>query len=118
MKPKHLTAFFLLTAMLFLTSCDSIGLLSEKNSWLVEEIESLGDFFKVYVVLQLSILIIGVLLGFVLGGAGFMISLVLHFIWIVNYREYGFFIVLLLFGLFAIVSFLVSTISVFRKHKF
>lgn len=113
-----LTSIGVVTITLLLTSCKSVGLLSNKNSWLPDGIEGVADFFKVYFVLQLSILLIGILLGFFLGRAGYIVSLVLHFIWIVSYRDYGFFIVLLLFGLFSIISFLISSLSVFRKREF
>lgn len=114
----QLTSIFLVITTILFTSCNSIGLLSEKNSWLPDDIEGVGDFFKVYFVLQLSILLIGILLGFFLGRAGYVVSLILHFIWIVSYREYGFFVVLLLFGLFSIVSVLISTLSIFRKRDY
>lgn len=100
--PALLTLFFLLT-----TSCSTnIGLMSEKNSWLVHEMDGLGDFLQVYFVLQLSILLIALILGIFLGKAGQIISLVMHFIWIISYRDYGFITVLLLFSLFSLVSFL------------
>lgn len=94
--------------LLMLTSCSSVGLLSEKNSWLPHEIDGVGDFFGVYVVLQISILLISLLLSIIFGRAGYIISLISHFIWIVSYRDYGFWSVLLLFGLFSIVSFIIN----------
>lgn len=102
----------LLSLSLMLTnSCSSnIGLMSEKNSWLVREMDGPGDFLQVYIVLQLSILLIAIVLGFFLGKAGQIISLVMHFIWIVSFRDYGFLTVLLLFSLFSIVSFLYNLI--------
>jgi hypothetical protein len=113
-----LTSIVLVVATMLLSSCNSIGLLSEKNSWLLDDIDSFGDFIKVYFVLQLSIILIGVFLGFFLGKGGYIVALILHFIWIVSYRDYGFFIVLLLFGLFSIISFLISTLNIFRRNKY
>ena len=101
---------FILLSVLLFNSCSNIGLLDNKNSWLVQDITSVVDFFKVYLVLQLSIFLVSLLLGFFLGGLGDIISLVIHFIWIVSQRDYGFFNVLLLFGIFSIFSFLMSLI--------
>lgn len=95
-------------SLLLLTSCSKVGLLSEDNSWLIQNINSIGDFFKVYLIVQLSIVIIGVLLSFLLGRLGYVISLVIHFIWIIAERDYGFFKVLMLFGLFSLISFVFS----------
>ncbi|UMB52619.1 hypothetical protein MKD41_09745 [Lutibacter sp. A64] len=97
--------------LLLLTSCSEVGLLSEKNSWIVNDISSIEDFFKVYVVLQVSIIIVGVILSLLLSKLGSIISLIIHFIWIVYERDYGFLNVLLLFGLFTIVSFLIRMIK-------
>ena len=105
-----------LVPILLLTSCSEIGLLSENNSWIVNNINSVGDFFKVYFVLQVSIIIVGVILGIFLGDLGNMISLVFHFIWIVSARDYGFFIVLLLFGFFTLVTFLIKLLKVKREE--
>lgn len=119
MKQKALlTSIVLIVALMIFTSCNSIGLLSEKNSWLPNYIDSFGDFFKVYFMLQLSIILIGVLLGFFIGKGGYIVSLTLHFIWIVSFRDYGFSLVLLLFGLFSIISFLISTLNIFRKREY
>jgi len=102
---KLSSVFFVL---LTLSSCSSVGLLSEKNSWLPHDIESVGDFFGVYFVLQISIIIVSLILVFFFGKGGYIISLIAHFIWIVSYRDYGFWLVLLLFGLFSIVSFIIN----------
>jgi hypothetical protein len=105
MSKRNLNPLFcLLLTTLLLTSCKSIGLLSDKNSWLPDDIESFGDFFGIYFVLQISILLTSILLGLILGKGGYIVSLVLHFIWIVSYRDYGFFMVLLLFGLFSVIQ--------------
>ena len=95
-----LTSFLIL---ILLSSCSEIGLLSEKNSYVVEDITDFSTFISVYIVLQISILLISLLLSLVFGKAGGDLSLLLHFIWVVNYRDYGFFIVLLLFGAFTII---------------
>lgn len=95
---------------LLITSCSEVGLLSDKNSWIVNNISSVGDFFKVYIILQISIIITGLILGIFLGKLGYIISLVIHFIWIISARDYGFLNVILLFGLFTIVSFLFNLI--------
>ena len=50
-------SFFLL---LTLTSCSSIGLLDDEITY--KEINGFGDFFKVYLILQISIIIIAVIL--------------------------------------------------------
>lgn len=100
------STIFVIFFSLVLTSCDSIGLLSEKNSWIVNDINGFGDFIKVYVALQISIIIVAIIIGLFLGKAGYYISLIIHFIWIISSRDYGFFNVLLLFGLFTILSFL------------
>lgn len=107
----------LVLALLF-TSCSSFGLLDEKNSWILEDIDSIGDFFQVYLVFQLSIIIAGVILGLIVGRAGYLISVIIHFIWIVVYRDYGFFTVLLLFGLLTLLRFIFSTFrNINRKEQ-
>ncbi|GGZ92181.1 hypothetical protein [Algibacter mikhailovii] len=109
---------FFLAPILFLTSCSEIGLLSEKNSWIVNNIDSVGVFLKVYFVLQISIIIVSLILGIFLGRLGYLISLVIHFIWIVSARDYGFFKVLLLFGLFTIVSFLINLLKAGNRQSY
>jgi hypothetical protein len=106
-----------LFAILFLTSCNSVGLMSEKNSWLPHEIEGIGDFFSAYITIQLSILIVSILLSFILGQGAYIVVLILHFIWIVTYRDYGFFIVLLLFGLFSVISFVINSLNLFSRNN-
>lgn len=119
MKNIYKTFFFSFIITIFLsallTSCSTIGLLGEKNSWLVQNINSVGDFFKVYVILQISILLISLALSILLSKLGYIIALILHFIWIVTYRDYGFFKVLLLFGLFTIISMILS--NIFGKRR-
>ena len=109
---------FFLAPILLLTSCSEIGLLSEKNSWIVNNIDSVGDFLKVYFVLQISIILVSLILGILLGRLGYIISLVIHFIWIVSARDYGFFKVLLLFGLFTIVSYLINLLKAGNRKKY
>jgi len=97
--------------LIIFSGCKSIGLLSEDNAWLPKEIESIGTFFKIYIILQISIIIIGLVFGLILGNAGYIISLIIHFIWIVTYRDYGFWKVLFLFRMFSIISFIFNTFS-------
>ena len=105
--------FFSLLALLFLSSCSSVGLIDESE--LPLKITSTGGFLKVYLLLQLSILFVSVILSFFLSRLGYIIALLLHFILIVKYRDYGFWIVLLLFSLFTIISILVNFLISFLK---
>lgn len=102
-------------ALLSLTSCSRIGLLSDDNSWLPFEINTVGEFFMVYIVLQISIFLISLLLGLLFGKVGYAISLLLHLIWIVVFRDYGFFKVLLLFVLFSILLNVFNKIKIFNR---
>lgn len=117
-KENLLPICYVLFAILFLTSCSSIGLMSEENSWLPHEIEGVGDFFNIYIAIQVSVLIISILLSFIIFKLGYIVALILHFIWIVTYRDYGFFIVLLLFGLFSIVSFVIDSLNLFKRNNY
>ncbi len=99
---------------LLLTSCSSVGLLDDNIPY---TINSVGQFLKLYLVLQISILIVGLLLSLFLGKLGYIISLLLHFIWIVSQRDYGFFKVFLLFGLFSIISFVISKYKDLKRIK-
>lgn len=103
-------SYFAMVLIIF-SGCKSVGLLSEDNAWLPKEIESIGTFFKIYIILQISIIIIGLIFGSFLGNAGYIISLIIHFIWIVTYRDYGFWKVLFLFGMFSIISLIFSAFS-------
>lgn len=108
--------FLILVINLLMHSCSSIGLLDEKNSWLLEEINSIGDFIKVYIVLQISIFLVSLILSLILRDLGVFISIIIHLVWIINYRDYGFFIVLLLFGLFAIISHFIMLLIINRNN--
>lgn len=99
-----------------ITGCSNVGLLSDRNRRVLDEISDVGDFFKVYFILQLSIIFVGLLLMFIFGRAGYYISLIAHFIWIISFRDYGFFIVLLLFSFFSIVSFLFNLLIGRRRR--
>lgn len=114
---KNWSIMLLSLFSLIVISCDSVGLLSEKNSWIVDDINNFGDFIKVYIVLQISIIIVAIIFGFLLGKAGYYISLIIHFIWIVSSREYGFLIVILLFSLFTIISFIYNLIRFGAKKN-
>ena len=89
--------FIIPLCLMLLSSCSRFGFLGNKSKYTPIEIESFGDFFSLYLILQLSILFIGVLIAIPLGKDASNISTLLHFIWIVSYRDYGFFIVLGLF---------------------
>jgi hypothetical protein len=109
--------FIFLFLILLFTSCKDVGLLSEKNSWVLDNIETIGDFFTVYLILQVSIIIVGVLLSFLLGKLGFVISLIAHFIWIVLARDYGYLNLILLFGLFSIISTVLNVAISLLRHR-
>ena len=102
--------FILPLCLTLLSSCSNIGLLSNKSKYLPTEIESFGDFFQVFLILQLSILLIGLLVGIFLGNGASNIVTLLHLIWIVSYRDYGFLIVL---GLFVFLQIIFMTVSAF-----
>lgn len=106
-----------LIIILLLTSCSEVGLMSEKNSYLVEEITDFSSFISVYIVLQISILLTAFLLMFIFDAAGYGISILLHFIWVVSYRDYGFLVVLLLFFGFSLVMFLVNFLLVSNQAR-
>jgi len=106
--------------LLLLSSCDEVGLLSDKNKYLVDVITNPSSFFGVLITLQLSILLTGVLLGLFIGKGGYSISQLIHFVWIIAYRDYGFWNVLLLFIVFTVVNLLyrfVSTLIKANKYK-
>jgi hypothetical protein len=111
-KSHLLLSSILVFCTTFLTSCSEVGLMSNKNRYLPHDIDGLGEFFQVFIVLQISMLFVALLLSFFIGGAGGYISGILHFIWIVSYRDYGFLTVLFLFGLLQLVlMFLLPLIS-------
>jgi hypothetical protein len=101
---NHLFLGFILTfCTTILTSCSEVGLMSNKNKYLPHDIDGFGEFFQVFIVLQLSMLLVGLLLSIFFGNGGGYFSGVLHFIWIVSYRDYGFFTVLALFAFLQLV---------------
>ena len=59
-----------------LQSCSSIGLMDKGTPM---QINDFGDFFSMYIVLQISILLIAIILSLFLGDIGYIISLLLHF---------------------------------------
>lgn len=95
--------FILTFCTTILSSCSEVGLMSNKNKYLPHDIDGFGEFFQVFLVLQLSMLLVALLLSIFFGEGGGFISGILHFIWIVSFRDYGFFIVLTLFALLQIV---------------
>lgn len=112
--------FFLLTvsSILVLSSCSSIGLLSENSSLFPQEINDFSDFIGVWFYLQISIILVGLLVGIFLGETASNISTLLHFIWIVSYRDYGFWTV---FGLMIFLQVILMLavpflIGIFRKE--
>ncbi len=110
---KFRNVFLLIASMFLLTSCSSIMLVGDDT---LQSIESIGDFFKVYFILQLSIYICTLIFTFIpLGGR--ITSIIIHFIWVVSERDYGFFKVMLLFGLFTIGNFVVNLIEAIFKAK-
>ena len=111
---KFRNVFLLIASMFLLTSCSSMILLGDDT---LQSIESIGDFFKVYLMLQLSILICSLILSFFLGDLGGIISLIAHFIWVVSERDYGLFMVLLLFGFSSIVMILIKFAVLYFKSK-
>jgi hypothetical protein len=118
---KKWVSIVVASLMLFstLSSCSSIGLLSDDSSLFPKEIDSFSDFLSVWFFLQLSILLVGLLLGFFLGQAGSNLSTLLHFIWLISYRDYGFWTVLGLMIFLQIVLMLVVplVLSAFRNRN-
>ena len=125
MKSNFKTKLFLFTLIIFLSvffsSCSSVGLLDERNSWMVTNINSIGAFLKVYIALQISILLMSLATSLFLGRLGYFVVVFFHFIWIVTYRDYGFFMVLLLFSIFSLISWvfsiLVRAVSLFFGNR-
>ena len=101
---KTLSPTFNVLGCLFLavllTSCSKIGFLNDNNSWLPYDLSSFGDFLKAYLVVQISIFVISFLVSFLLGNWAYVLVLFLHWVWLVNYRDYGFWKILLLFFFF------------------
>ena len=128
MKNIFKTIFFSFSITLFLgallTSCGNIEQMTDVISLLVQNITSVGDFFKVYIVIQLSIfidtLIFGLLISLLFHSNSsyivYIFMIIIHFIWIVTNRDYGFFIVLLLFSLFTIILWIYSYIRGIRRN--
>lgn len=106
MKKQYLTKIVsILFILILLTSCSSLGLMSDKSSWLPHEIYSFGDFLEVYLILQVSMIIVSFFISIFFGG-GRIVSVIAHFIWIIIYRDYSFWILLLLFGIPPIIRFI------------
>ena len=98
---KNYSILLLFCLSFLLQSCSSIGFMGKGTA---KQINDFGDFFSMYIILQISILFIAIILSLFLGDIGYIISLSLHFIWVISYRDYGFFTVLMLFGLATIVN--------------
>lgn len=99
-----LSIMLMLLTSFLLTGCSKIGLLNDHNSWLPDDITSFSAFLKVYVTLQISIFILSFIAALFLGNIGYLLVLILHFLWMINYRDYGFLKVLLLFSFFTIIT--------------
>lgn len=112
MKHLYTKIILCLSLMILLTSCSTgVGLLSEKNSWLPYEIKGTMDFLKVFLIVQVSIIIAGAILGIFLSKLGQLLSVLAHFVWIVLFRDYGFFTVFFLFIAPVIINFVYGTIK-------
>lgn len=85
---------------------------------LPEEINGIGDFFSLYIKIQIFIFLNALILSWFLGGElGYLVSSVGHFIWIISERDYGFFIVFMLFTLSIIVRIIFYFLLLFFKSK-
>src|SRR5690554_2143458 len=106
---------------ILLTSCSGdlyeLGLLSDRNTWLAKNINSFSDFFKTFLVLQLSIFITSMILSIFLKKIGYYVSMLIHFIWIVWFRDYGFMNVFILFSLPIIFNLIFSFLILKSKNK-
>ena len=108
---KLQVVILLIPLFFFLAGCSEIGFVNQKS--MVSEINGVGDFFRVYLTLQFSIFIISLLLSIFISRLGYVVTLILHFVWVVSYRDYGFLMVFLLFSLFTIGLFLFKFFIVF-----
>ena len=111
---KNYGVLLLFCLSFLLQSCSSIGLMDKGAP---RQINDFGDFFSVYIILQVSILLIAIILSLFLGDIGYIISLLLHFLWVISYRDYGFFSVLILFGLTTIVSIGIKTLIFLYRNR-
>ena len=111
---KHRSILVLLFISLFLVSCSS-GNDENNTSPFPENIDSIGDFFSLWLRLQISIFIFGLFLRLIFGQLALTISIVLHLIWVIVDRDYGFLMVTLLFFLNTIVTFLFKIISTIKE---
>ncbi len=93
----------LLSISLLLTSCSGVGLITDDI--MPQKIHHVTGFFVIYIILQISVLASAFLLAIMFDEVGLDISKILHFIWIVWYRDYGFWNVLFLYALIFLVSY-------------
>ena len=114
---NHRNILALLVISLLLVGCSSDSKVMFLMKGIPESIDTVGDFLLTWFLLQISILLLALLLGVFLGELGFTISSIVHFIWIIMYRDYGFIKVTLLFFLFGIVTYLLSIIRSFIKRE-
>ena len=127
---KNLALVFVAGVVLFFFSgCSSVLFMTDDNSWLPLEIDSMSDFFGVCFVLFVSFNVLtkifGLalrpetgLLGLVLGpNFGFTVALLLHIYWIVWFRDYGFFRVFLIIGSVLALNFIILRLYWAQKIK-
>lgn len=108
---KLLFTFSISIVLIGCGEATDIGLLSEKNSWLLSDIENVGDFFKVFVTLQLSILITTLILSIFLKRLSYFATIIIHFGWIIWFRDYGVVYVFLIFILPFVLSVIYLKVS-------
>ena len=101
--------FFIITTFFLLSCTSDSGII--KNT--PQEINTIGNFFLVWGLLEISIIIISMIFFFTpLGPLGYIISFIGHFLWILIYRNDGFVNILLL----AILSFIVTYIVAYKHY--
>lgn len=116
MKKIYLIAITLLLTVI-LISCNSIGFM--RDNVLPLHIDSFYDFIKVYVILQVSIFFISFVFRIFMGkNLSRIITYFLHWLWLVDYRDYGFWTVLCLFFALSIFTFILEIIYFFSHIIF
>lgn len=112
-KNKILLIFLIFLSIFLLTSCSTESTEEKLLEKIIpQNITGFWSFIKTYIILQLSIFINSLFIGIFLGRLGYFISLIGHFIWIIVYRDFGFFIVLLLFSFTAIIRLLLIFVGI------
>lgn len=103
----------LFLSSLFLVSCSSFLEQMDKNT--ESGIENFPQFLAVYISVQLSVVLFVFILGFFIKESAPIVSVLLHWGWLVWFRDYGFFMVLLLMILCVVVPYIL--VSVFKNIK-